>query len=288
LPPADHCIERFPYAYCYRCAYDKKYPHCNLYCVKIIDRFLSSGQTGMGNPAAGVNNVAAILVEPMQSSSGYIIPPPEFLSCLKDLADRYNILTIFDEIQTGMGRTGKMFACEHSGVAPDIMLIAKALGSGIPMSAVIARAEIFNDFAPGYVVGAYAGYTMGCAVANRVLDIFKEDDLVNKCAETGTYLESVVKEFMQNHPIVGTYSVKGLYLGIEFVRNRKTKEPAAHETLELIDTMCKSGLLAQINGYYNNRISFIPPINITPADIDEIFNIMDRLTTRLEIKHGIT
>jgi len=180
-----------------------------------------------------------------------------------------------------------MFACEHSGVAPDIMLMAKALGSGIPMSAVIARAEIFDDFAPGSVVSTYAGYTIGCAVANKVLDIFKEDDLVNKCAETGKYLEGTVEKFRQNHPSVGSYSVKGLYLGIEFVRDRKTKEPAVNETLELVDNMCKAGLLAGINGYYNNRISFIPPINIINADIDEIFKIMNRLTGDIEAKYNI-
>jgi 4-aminobutyrate aminotransferase-like enzyme len=120
-----------------------------------------------------------------------------------------------------------------------------------------------------------------------VLDIYEEDDLVKKCAKVGEYLAGIVEKFKQNHPLVGSYSVKGLYLGIEFVKDHHTKEPAIKETRELVDNMCKAGLLAQLNGYYNNRISFIPPINITNADVDEIFSIMDRLTGELEAKYKI-
>jgi 4-aminobutyrate aminotransferase/(S)-3-amino-2-methylpropionate transaminase len=287
VPPADHCIRHFPYAYCYRCAYNMEYPSCDMHCVKAIDNLMSSTQTCFGNPYAGVNNVAAMIVEPMQSSSGYIVPPKEYLVRLRELADKYGFLLIFDEIQAGMGRTGKMFACEHSGISPDIMLIGKALGNGVPMSAMIGRAEIFEDIAPGYVVSAYAGYSFGCAVANKVLDIFEDDDVVAKCAKTGEYLLKVLNEHKRKHPVVGSYSAIGLYFGIEYVRDQETKEPASKETMELIDKMCKAGLLAQINGYHNNRISFIPPINITEQDIDEIFAIMDRLTKEIEVKYKI-
>jgi 4-aminobutyrate aminotransferase-like enzyme len=287
VSPADSGIERFPYPYCYRCPYGKEYGSCDMQCVKAIDILLSSGQTSMGNPMAKVNNVAALIVEPMQSSAGYIAPPKEFLPMLRELADKYGFLLIFDEIQTGMGRTGKLFASEHSGTVPDITLIGKALGAGVPMSAVVARAEIFEDFAPGYICSTYAGFALGCAVSNKVLDIFEEDDLVNKCAKVGEYLADVVENFKQKHPIIGTYSQKGVYLGIELVRDRKTKEPAIQETLELVDNMREAGLLAQLNGYHNNRISFIPPINITNSDVDEIFAIMDRLTSEIEAKYNI-
>jgi 4-aminobutyrate aminotransferase-like enzyme len=287
VPPADHCIERFPYPYCYRCSYDKEASSCDMYCVKAIDNLLASCQTSLGNPSANVNNIAAMIVEPMQSSAGYIMPPKQFLVKLKELADKYGFLLIFDEIQTGMGRTGKLFACEHSGVAPDILLTAKALGCGLPMSAVISRAEIFEDFAPGSAVNAYAGYAMGCAVANKVLDIYEEDDLVNKCAKVGDYLAKVVEDYKKKHPLVGTYSQQGVYLGIEYVRDQKTKEPAKKETRELVENMREAGLLAQLNGYYHNRISFIPPINITNSDVDEIFAIMDRLTSEIEAKYNI-
>lgn len=287
VPAADSCVERFPYAYCYRCPYGKEYGSCDMQCIKTIDQLMSTGQTSLGNPMINVNNVAALIVEPAQSSAGYIIPPKEFLIGLRELADKYGFLLIFDEIQTGMGRTGKMFASEHSGVVPDMTLIGKALGAGIPMSAVVARAEIFEDLPPGYIVSTYAGYALGCAVSSKVLDIFEEDKLIERCAETGEYLAKVLEEFKANHPIIGSYSQLGVYMGIELVRDRKTKEPAIKETAELVDALREAGLLAQLNGYYNNRISFIPPINITNDNVDEIFTILNRLVTDVEIKYNI-
>jgi 4-aminobutyrate aminotransferase-like enzyme len=287
IPAADHCIERFPYAYCYRCAYDKEYPSCNMYCVKAIDKLLSSTQTSLGNPYTKVNNIAAMIVEPMQSSSGYIAPPKEFLVELRKLADKYKFMLIFDEIQAGMGRTGKMFAAEHSEVAPDITVIGKALGGGIPMSAIVARAEYFDEMAPGYIVSTYAGYALGCAAANKVLDIFEEDDLLKQCTETGKHLGKVVEDYKNAHPVVGTYSQIGVYFGIEYVLDRETKEPAPAFALELVDTLRAEGLLVQLNGYHNNRLSFVPPIMITKADVDDIFAIMNRVTEKLEKKHDI-
>ncbi len=287
VPCADHCIERFPYAYCYRCPYEMQHPSCDMHCVKVIDKMMSTGQTSLGNPYANVCNVAAMIVEPMQSSSGYIVPPDEFLVRLRELADKYGFLLIFDEIQTGMGRTGKMFASQHSGAVPDITLLGKALGGGVPMSACIARAEIFDDLAPGYTVSTYAGSALGCAVSNKVLDIFKEDGIVEKCAQTGEYLEKAVRKYSEAHPIVGAYSRKGVFLGIEYVKNRETKEPAPKETMEIVDAARAKGLLAQMNGYHNNRISFVPPLVITNSDVDGIFDIPDRSTAEIEKKYGM-
>lgn len=287
IPSADHCIERFPYAYCYRCPYGKEYGTCDMQCIESIEQLMSSGQTSLGNPMININNVAALIIEPAQSSSGYIVPPKEFLKGLRELADKFGFLLIFDEIQTGMGRTGKMFASENFDVVPDITLIGKSLGAGVPMSAVVARAEIFEDLAPGYVVSTYAGYALGCAVSNKVLDIYEEDDILANCTRVGKYLAAVVENFKKNHPIIGTYSQLGLYLGIELVQDQKTKEPAMKEAAELVEAMREAGLLAQLNGYYNNRISFIPPLNITTSEIDKIFDIIDPLVYELEAKYNI-
>lgn len=282
VPMSDHCIERFPYAYCYRCPYGKEYGTCDMHCVKVIDELMSSTQTGLGNPYSGVNNVAAMIVEPMQSSAGYIVPPDDFLAELRKLADKYGFLLIFDEIQTGLGRTGKMFASEHSGVVPDITLVGKALGAGVPMSAVVARAEIFEDAGPGFICSTYAGSSLGCAVGNKVIEIIEEDRLVEKCTETGKYLETVLAEYKTQHPMVGSYSQKGLYFGIEYVDDRETKAPAAEFTAKLVNALRDAGLLCQLNGYYNNRLSFIPPINITKENVDEIFEILNRITGEIE------
>ncbi len=282
VPMADHCIERFPYAYCYRCPYDKEYGSCGMHCVKVIDELMASTQTSLGNPYSGVNNVAAMIVEPMQSSAGYIVPPAEFLAELRKLADKYGFLLIFDEIQTGLGRTGKMFASEHSGVAPDITLVGKALGAGVPMSAVVARAEIFEDAGPGFICSTYAGNSLGCAVGNKVLEIIEEDGLLEKCAKTGEHLAKKLAAYQEKHSLVGSYSQKGLFYGIEYVRDQETKEPAAKETAMLVNALRDAGLLCQLNGYYNNRLSFIPPINITEAQVDEIFDILDQVTGEIE------
>ncbi|MCH1981706.1 aspartate aminotransferase family protein [Ruminococcus sp. OA3] len=286
MPSADHNIERFPYPYCYRCPYGREEGSCNMECVKAIDNLMASGQTSMGNPMSGVQNVAAMIVEPCQSSAGYIVPPTEFLAELRKLADKYGFLLIFDEIQTGMGRTGKMFACEHSGVAPDLLLIGKALGAGVPMSAVVGRAEIFEDCGPGFICSTYAGYSLGCAVANKVLDIFEEDQLVERCAAAGRYVEEKLAALIEKHTLVGSYSIRGIFFGVEFVKDRDAKEPAIKETAELVDNMKDAGLLAQLNGYYNNRISFIPPINVSDSDVDDIFDIFDAEITKIEEKFG--
>lgn len=286
MPSADNNIERFPYPYCYRCPYGKEESSCNMECVKAIDDLMASGQTSMGNPMAGVQNVAAMIVEPCQSSAGYIVPPLAFLTELRKLADKYGFLLIFDEIQTGMGRTGKMFACEHSEVAPDLLLIGKALGAGIPMSAVVGRAEIFEDCGPGFICSTYAGYSLGCAVSNKVLDIFEEDKLVERCAAAGTYAEEKLAALKEKHSIVGSYSIRGIFFGVEFVKDEVSKTPAIEETAALVDNMKESGLLAQLNGYYNNRVSFIPPINISKADVDEIFNIFETEIAKIEMKYG--
>lgn len=282
MPPNDHCIERFPYPYCYRCVYGKEEGKCDMECVKVIDAMMSTNQTSMGNPMGGINNVAAMIVEPCQSSSGYIVPPSEFLVELRKLADKYGFILIFDEIQTGLGRTGKMFCCEHSDVVPDMLLIGKALGAGVPISAVVGRAEYFEDTAPGFICSTYAGNAMSCTVANKVLDIFEEDNLVEKAAKTGEYVGKKLEELREKHPLVGSYSRKGIYFGIELVKDRVTKEPARKEALQFVDNIKAAGVLAQLNGYYNNRISFIPPLNIPKEDVDIVFKVLDSELSKLE------
>ncbi len=288
VPSQDNGIERFAYPYCYQCVYDKEPETCEFFCMKAIEKLMDSSQTSLGNPSAGVNNIAAMIVEPCQSSAGYVVPPLGFLKKLREMADKYGFILIFDEIQTGMGRTGKMFACEHEGVAPDILLIGKALGAGIPMSAVVGRAEYFEDTAPGFICSTYAGYSMGCRVGNTVLDIIEEDNLLEKCTASGEYVESLLTEFIKKHPSLGSYSRRGVFLGLEFVMDREKRTPARKLTPELVDNLREAGLLAQLNGYYGNRISFIPPISVTPENWDDIFAILETEVSKIEEKYGLT
>lgn len=287
VPSQDNCIEHFPYAYCYRCPYGREEGKCNFECVKVIDNMMSTGVTCMGAPDSGINNVAAMIVEPCQSSAGYIAPPKGFLTELRKLADKYGFLLIFDEVQTGMGRTGKLWCCEHEDVVPDILVFGKALGAGIPMSGIVGRAEIFEEAGVSFICSTYAGYSLGCRVGNTVLDIIEEDHLLENCTKTGEYLKKKADELMANHPIVGTYSAIGVYFGLELVKDRGTKEPAKEEAHELVNNMRDAGLLAQLNGYYGNRISFIPPITLTPEQVDEIFEILEAEIIKVEEKYQI-
>ncbi|MDR1536299.1 MAG: aspartate aminotransferase family protein [Planctomycetota bacterium] len=288
VPPADHGINRFPYPYTYRDIYgnDSDPEKCARACVEAIDKILCGCENTMANYPAGINNVAAIIVEPLQCSAGYIRPHDEFLRGLRRLADKHGILLVFDEIQSGMGRTGTMWGCEHSGVVPDIIVVGKALGGGVPMSAVVGRAEIFDDLAPGMSSNTYAGYALGCAVANKVLDIIEEDKLLERCRKTGKHMEKVAKEYAGRHPLVGTYDQVGVFLGIEYVRDEK-KTPALEETIALCDALMDAGLLAQRNGYYGNRMSFLPTITIYEKDVDEMFAVIDKATTEIEKRFNI-
>lgn len=286
MPSQDNCIEHFPYAYCYRCPYGCEEGKCNFECVNVIDNMMSSGVTCMGAPDAGICNVAAMIVEPCQSSAGYIAPPKGFLTKLRELADKYHFLLIFDEVQTGMGRTGKLWCCEHEGVVPDILCFGKALGAGIPMSGIVGRAEIFEDCGVSFICSTYAGYSMGCRVGNEVLDIIEQDHLLERCTDTGVYLKEKAEALKQRHPAVGSYSAIGVYFGLELVKDKATKVPAKEETHELVNNLRDAGLLAQLNGYYNNRISFIPPITLTREQVDEIFAILEPELTKIEEKYG--
>jgi len=165
-------------------------------------------------------------------------------------------------------------------------LVGKALGAGLPMSAMVARAEILNDLGPGMSSNTYAGYALGCAVTNRVLEIYDEDDLLQRCKTTGEYMAGVLREHKAMHPMVGDYSQIGVFLGIEYVRDDK-KTPATTETIDLCDGLMEAGLLAQRNGYYGNRMSFLSPITISTRDVDEMFAILDKVTTMIERKYKL-
>ena len=286
MPSQDNCIEHFPYPYAYRNPFGGTEEECVEQCLNLIDNMMSTGVTPMGAPDAGICNVAALIVEPCQSSAGYIIPPKGFLQGLRNLADKYGFLLIFDEIQTGMGRTGKMWCCEHEGVVPDILVFGKALGAGIPMSGIVGKAELFEDIDVSFICSTYAGYAMGCRVGNTVLDIIEEDHLLEKCTATGEYMKPKLEKLMEDHPSMGTYNIRGVYLGMEFVKDRETKEPAKAETHDIVNVCRDNGLLCQLNGYLGNRLSFIPPINIEKEDVDEMFEILDAAITEVEKKYG--
>ncbi len=286
--PANSGVAYFPYPYCYRCPFDKTYPNCDIYCVKHLHSLFSSKETPFGDPKSKINNVAAIFIEPFQGSAGYIIPPKEYLLKLRELCDKYDILLVTDEIQSGMGRTGKMWASDHSGVASDIMIVGKSLAGGLALSAIIGKKEIMNSWGPGASISTFGGSVLSCAVANQVLEIMKTERIIQRAEKTGRYFLKNLQDLSEDHPIVGNVDGKGLFIGIEFVRNRKTKEPADEETSFIGNELLKEGVVCEDPaGYYYNRINLLPSLVISEKEIDEAVKIFDRVLHRTERKFGI-
>jgi len=288
-------VEHIPYPHCYRCIFNEKYPHCIkkdfdgvplIYCLSyltdvIFERLIDP------------TDVALILVEPIQGEGGYIVPPKEFLPALRKIADKYNIVLAFDEIQCGMGRTGKWFACDYVQTAPDIILIAKAIASGLPMSATVARADISDPkidsraWIPGSHGSTFGGNPVICAAANASLQII-QDNLMANADEVGTYLKERLLDVAARHRIIGEVRGLGLMIGIELVQDKETKTPFPKTVTndgknikEVITGECfKRGLILYGAGFNSLRIS--PPLVITKDDADCALGIIEEVITLIE------
>lgn len=282
--PADSGIAYFPYPYCYRCSFDKSYPNCKLWCLDYLERLLTSQEAPFSDPGTKITNVAAIIIEPMQSSAGYIIPPKEYLSKLHTVCQRHDILLVVDEIQSGMGRTGKMWACEHSGITPDMITLGKALGGGLPISALVGRAEILDSWGPGGFFGTFSGNPLSCAVACKTLEIMKRDKFPARVAEKGRYFLEGLRNLAKKRSLIGQVDGIGLYLSMELVKDRKTRQPAANESSFMMTELLKDGLICELTGYYHNRFNLIPSFVISRTEIDKALEIFDKVIGQVESK----
>lgn len=215
--------------------------------------------------------VAAILVEPIQGEGGYLVPPDGFLPGLRALCDRHGILLIFDEVQSGVGRTGKMFAAEHFGVAPDIMTLAKGLGSGLPIGMVVAKRRIMEKWQRGAHGNTYGGNPLCCASALATLELVEKEYMAN-AAGVGEYFLGRLRELQSRFDCIGDVRGKGLMLGIELVEDRATKAPAAKLCQAVITQSFHNGLLLLSCG--QSTIRFMPPLMIAKTDVDEAITIL--------------
>jgi 4-aminobutyrate aminotransferase len=215
--------------------------------------------------------VAAIIVEPIQGEGGYIVPPPEFHGELRKLCDKHGILLIADEVQTGMGRTGKMFALEHWGVAPDIVCLAKGIASGMPLGAIIAR-EATMDWGPGSHASTFGGNPVSCVAALETMNLL-EEELMENARVVGEHLKSRLVELMGRHKIIGDVRGLGLMIGMELVRDRASKEPASTERDALVQACFQRGLLLLGSGV--STVRFCPPLVVTSAQCDTAVQIID-------------
>ena len=262
-------VSHVDYPNCYRCPVSAS-EDCCLDCLDQIENKLFKR-------TISANEVAAIIVEPIQGEGGYIVPPPEFHQRLKALAERHGILLIADEVQSGMGRTGKMFAMEHWGVEPDITCLAKGIASGMPLGAIIARDEIM-DWPPGSHASTFGGNPISCAAALETIALL-EEGLIANAASVGAYLIERLTELQSRHELIGDVRGKGLMIGIELVRDRQTKEPAVAERNTIVQECFQKGLL--LLGCGISSIRFSPPLIIDQADADTALDILDEVISAM-------
>lgn len=277
---------KIPYSYPYRCPVGADPEHCAEACVEFVSRMLRGKETPFGD-ARHVSNVAAVLLEAMQASAGYVIPGEGYLRGIRELCDEHGFLLIDDEIQAGLGRSGKLWACEHDGVVPDLLATSKGLASGLPISAVVGADEVLSSWGPGAHVATFSATPLAAAAAHATLDVYERELIVERAASTGAYFRARLEELQEKHPIVGWIDAKGLFVGIEFVRDRKTKEPAADESKQMLDYCVREGLLFERGGYLYNRFQLIAPLTIEHEQIDRAIEILDGAMTEAEKTAGI-
>jgi 4-aminobutyrate aminotransferase len=224
--------------------------------------------------------VAAILLEPIQGEGGYIVPPDSFIPGLRRLCDKYGILLIADEVQSGVGRTGKWFAVEHWGVEPDIVASAKGIASGMPLGAFIARESVMRKWGRGAHGNTYGGNPLCMAAALATLRLVAEEGLLENAARLGEYMQQRVRDMMDRHPTLGQVRGKGLMIGMELVTDRATKEPARQVLKDLLQAAFERGLLLLPCGV--STIRFMPALNISTKLADEGLDIFDQALTVAE------
>jgi 4-aminobutyrate aminotransferase len=256
-------ITHIPYAYCYRCPYHMCYPECGIECVRWIEDFLFRS-------TMPPEEVAAVFVEPIQGEGGYIVPPPEFHIQLHKVAKKYGILFVADEVQSGMGRTGKMFAMEHFGVVPDIIALAKGIASGMPLGAMVARSDIMV-WEAGSHASTFGGNPLSCSAALATIELL-EAELMENATVRGEFLLSRLRELQKSIECIGDVRGKGLMVGIELVKNRETKERAGEWRNEVIQRAFQKGLL--LLGCGENTIRFCPALTVTADEIAVCLSIL--------------
>lgn len=258
-------VTHIPYANCKRCAYGKQPETCNVECVKVIeDRLFKT--------TVPPDEVAAILVEPVQGEGGYVVPPAKFLHELRAVCDRHGILLIADEVQAGMGRTGKMFSCEHSGLVPDILCAAKGIASGLPLSATVASAEVMN-WHPGAHASTFGGNPVAIAASLKTFELLEGGVMENARKMGERLLEGLQPLAAKYADVVFDVRGVGLMIGMEFVTDRSSNNPAADLRNQIEIEAFKRGLILQ--GAGESTIRFSPPLIVDESDIDSALEIYD-------------
>ena len=250
---------RAPFAYCYRCPFGREYPSCELHCAESLEDFF------IGNVAA--ESVAAVIAEPIQGEGGFVVPPPGYFKKIKAICEKYGVLFIMDEIQTGMGRTGNLFASEHYDVVPDIILTAKSLAAGLPLAGITGKAEIMEMPHVGGLGGTFGGNPIACKAALAVLELLNAEFL-EKATELGEKIQSSFLALQKEFDIIGEVRGLGPMIGMELVKDPRNREPAPDMAKELVGRCFEKGLIILACGNYGNVIRTLMPLVITDEQLD--------------------
>jgi 4-aminobutyrate aminotransferase/(S)-3-amino-2-methylpropionate transaminase len=231
--------------------------------------------------------VAAIIIEPVQGEGGFVPVPPRFLQRIRDLCTQHGIVMIADEVQCGFARTGKLFALEHYGITPDIIVTAKSLGAGMPVSATTGRAEIMDATHVGGMGGTYGGNPVTCVAAIAAIELMRQPAFLARAERIGQILRETLEGWQRKHPVIGDVRGLGSMMLIELVKNRDTKEPAPDETLAIIKGSFQRGVIAMRAGLFTNGIRFLPPLTITDEQLHEGLAVVEASLADVEAKMGL-
>lgn len=253
--------------YCYRCPLHLTYPACEVECARDILNVIDTQTTG---------DVAAVIVEPVLGAGGCLVPPPEWMAEVRRICDERKILLIADEIQSGLGRTGKMFGCQHSGVEPDILLLSKAVGGGVPLGAIVTNDEIASRFscpAPP----TYSGNALSCALGLKTIEIIERERLWENAHRIGEYWTKRFRELSGKFPLIGDIRFKGLMGGVELVKDPGSKKPAVEEAKRMVPRLFEEGVILFAGGGSRSVFRFGPPLNITEGEAERVVQAFERV-----------
>lgn len=268
LPSVEHLF----YPYCYRCPFNLECQSCGFYCVDYIEEYLFSKYIPP-------EEVAMLIAEAVQGEGGYVVPPLGYFQDLKKLLDKYGILFAVDEVQSGIGRTGKWFAIEHFGVVPDIITIAKGIAAGLPLGVMASRADL-QDWTPGSHASTLGGNPVACAAASAVIKAIKEEKMLENARNQGEYIMKRIIEMKEEHTIIGDVRGLGLMCGLEIVKDKESKTPAPHETEDIMMNCFRKGIAIVNCG--KSTLRLMPPLPITKDLVDISLNILDKSISEVE------
>ncbi len=265
---------KIPYPYYYRAAEGMTQEEVDAEHLQRIEEFF------VGEVAA--DDVAAIIMEPVQGEGGFVVPSAEFVKGIRSICDKYGILFIADEIQTGFARTGKLFAMEHFGVAADIMVSSKSIAAGMPLSAVTGRAELMDGPGAGQLGGTFAGSPVSCAAGLAVLNIIEEEKLVERAQIIGSQMLDRFNRMKDKYEMIGDVRGLGAMVAMEMVKDRKSKIPATEATAQMVKECWKSGLIGLSAGINGNVLRFLPPLVITQEQLDKGLDILENAIAKIQ------